>query len=59
MSWMSQLYQTYEENIENSQQSELSLTPIAHINANAHIEITLNQEGEFINAKDHPSIKCV
>ncbi len=52
MSWMSQLYQTYEENIENSQQSELSLTPIAHINANAHIEITLNQEGEFINAKE-------
>lgn len=41
MSWMSQLYKTYEKNIGKGQQSEIQLTPIAHMNANAQVEITL------------------
>lgn len=49
MSWMNQLFQTYENNI-GKEQTETQLTPIAHMNANAQIEITLNREGEFQNA---------
>lgn len=50
MSWMSQLYKTYEKNIGKGQQSEIQLTPIAHMNANAQVEITLDHEGEFKGA---------
>lgn len=50
MSWMNQLYQTYEKNIGKGQEAELSLTPIAHMNANAQLEVTLNEKGEFLNA---------
>lgn len=50
MSWMSQLYKTYEKNIGKGQQSEIQLTPIAHMYANAQIEITLSREGEFQGA---------
>lgn len=49
MSWMNQLFQTYENNI-GKEQTETQLTPIAHMNANAQIEITLNRKGEFQNA---------
>lgn len=49
MSWMNQLFQTYENNI-GKEQTEIQLTSIAHMNANAQIEITLNREGEFQNA---------
>ena len=51
MSWMSQLYKTYERNIGKSQQDEVPLTPVAHMNANAQVEITLNREGEFLAAE--------
>lgn len=50
MSWMNQLYQTYEKNIGKGQEAELSLTPIAHMNANAQLEVTLNEKGDFLNA---------
>lgn len=50
MSWMNQLYKTYEKNIGKEQESDISLTPIAHMNANAQIEITLSNEGEFKGA---------
>lgn len=49
MSWMNQLFKTYENNI-GKEQTEIQLTPIAHMNANAQIEITLNQSGEFQGA---------
>ena len=51
MSWMSQLYKTYERNIGKGQQDDVPLTPVAHMNANAQIEITLNREGEFLAAE--------
>lgn len=50
MSWMSQLYKTYENNIGKGRQADIQLTPIAHMSANAQIEITLNGEGEFKSA---------
>lgn len=50
MSWMSQLYKTYEKNIGKGQKTDVQLTPIAHMNAKAQVEITLNKEGEFLSA---------
>ena len=50
MSWMSQLYKTYERNIGKGQQDDVPLTPVAHMNAKAQVEITLNREGEFVDA---------
>lgn len=51
MSWMSQLFKTYENNIGKDFPGELPLTPIAHMSANAQLEITLNQEGEIQTAE--------
>ncbi len=51
MSWMSQLVKTYENNIEKDKQSEIRLMPIAHMSANAQIEITLSRTGEFRDAQ--------
>ena len=50
MSWMSQLVKTYEDNIGKGSQSETGLMPIAHMSANAQIEIILSREGEFRDA---------
>lgn len=50
MSWMSHLLNTYENNMTNNESMEIKLTPIAHINANAHIEVMLSENGEFLSA---------
>ncbi len=50
MSWMSQLYKTYERNIGKGQQDDVPLTPVAHMNAKAQVEITLSGDGEFLSA---------
>ncbi len=50
MSWMSQLVKTYDCNIAKEAQSDIRLMPIAHMSANAQIEITLSREGEFRDA---------
>lgn len=50
MSWMEQLYKTYESNIGKSQQNSISLTPLAHMDANAQIEVLLDEEGNFCGA---------
>lgn len=50
MSWMSQLLKTYEN--QTVKQMEVPLTPVAHMNANAQIEVTLSQDGEFKNASE-------
>ncbi len=49
MSWMNQLFKTYENSIEKGQ-SNSQLMPIAHMNANAQVEITIDQCGEFKSA---------
>lgn len=51
MSWLSKLYKTYE----TVQQLDLAqseqIMPICHTPQNAHIHITLNQNGEFVRAE--------
>lgn len=51
MSWMSQLYNTYESNIGKERLDDVVLTPLAHMNANAQIEVTLGEAGEFVSAR--------
>lgn len=48
MSWMNRLYETYENNI--GRESDVLLTPIAHMNVKAQIEVTLDVQGEFRGA---------
>ena len=50
MSWMSQLLKTYEKNLSSKQSPEIQMTPVAHMNANAQIEVTLNEKGKFLRA---------
>lgn len=50
MSWMSQLYLTYENNIGKNQQDDIMLTPLAHMEANAQIEVLLDEDGNFCGA---------
>ena len=49
MSWMSQLYQTYEKRAGKDLNTQVEMTPVAHMNANVQLEVTLNREGEFIS----------
>lgn len=48
MSWMSQLYATYEKNVGREETTDTAITPVAHMNANAQLEVTLNMEGNFL-----------
>lgn len=50
MSWMSQLYETYDCVVNSEQHSEVKLTPVAHMNANAQLEVTLSMAGDFVRA---------
>lgn len=51
MSWMSQLYETYEKNIGKEGPGDTPLTPLAHMYANAQLQITLDAEGNFAGAE--------
>lgn len=53
MGWMQKCYNTYENNAALAGQSgeNEALCMIAHMNATAQLEITLNQDGEFVNAE--------
>ncbi len=51
MSWMSQLVRTYDNNIAVEGQPEVRLMPIAHMSANAQVEMMLSREGEFRGAQ--------
>ena len=53
MSWMQKLYETYE-NIQANKENfigESLATPPAHIEQQAHIEITLDKDGNFLSAE--------
>lgn len=52
MPWMSQLLKTYESRA--GKMLDEPLTPIAHMNSNAQIEVTLSLDGEFKNASEVP-----
>lgn len=51
MSWMQRLYQTYEEALRLDLPSEQHLMPISHTVQNAHINIVIDQDGNFRRAK--------
>ncbi|WLR42885.1 type I-C CRISPR-associated protein Cas8c/Csd1 [Bacillus carboniphilus] len=55
MSWLQNLYETYENNFDmvgrfekNSEGEEFTLLPLYHTNLIAHIEIVVNEQGEFV-----------
>jgi len=52
VAWMSTLYQTYEANVKMAGKSVegTPLSPIAHMTANAQIEILIDSNGEFCGA---------
>ncbi len=52
MSWMNMLYQTYENNkaMAGKAGENVTLSVIAHAVVNAQLEITLNNNGEFVKA---------
>lgn len=54
MSWVSELYSTYENNRENVGKSDggAILAPVAHMIAKAQIEIMLDGDGNFISANE-------
>lgn len=52
MSWMSMLYQTYENNkgVAGKSEGGVTLSVIAHMTANSQLEIIINEKGEFRGA---------
>ncbi|GAK11818.1 type I-C CRISPR-associated protein Cas8c/Csd1 [Geomicrobium sp. JCM 19039] len=57
MNWLNDLYNTYNRNIqqvgvweEKKDGSEYTLLPIAHTTQQAHIEVTIDHEGDFLEA---------
>lgn len=48
MSWLSTLYDTYQNLLESGLYEDL--LPIAHTTQQAHIEVTVNGQGEFVDA---------
>lgn len=51
MSWLSQLYKTYEDNVGKELDPEERMTPVAHMNANAQLELILNKDGTLKEAR--------
>lgn len=56
MSWLAQLYETYECCSQNDEflkgnDKNPALLPISHTTQNAHIEVVLNQKGAFLRAQ--------
>lgn len=49
MSWTSELYQVYENNC-GKEDEKITLLPVSHSTANAQIEISISEEGEFRGA---------
>ncbi|MCD7740719.1 MAG: type I-C CRISPR-associated protein Cas8c/Csd1 [Ruminococcus sp.] len=55
MSWISMLYQTYENNLDKIGKIDNvkePLPPVAHMLANSQIEITIDEDGRFVDAKE-------
>ncbi len=50
MSWLENLYETFENNKALLDEPENPLLPICHTTQQAHIEVVLNGEGEFLRA---------
>lgn len=50
MSWTEQLYRIYEQHYGKTDDAEPTLLPVAHSTANAQIELTISENGDFIAA---------
>ncbi|MHB9139773.1 MAG: type I-C CRISPR-associated protein Cas8c/Csd1, partial [Victivallaceae bacterium] len=52
MSWIQKLYETYERCVDlpNSGEASVALTPLYHVKQQAHIEITIDGDGNFRRA---------
>ena len=59
MSWMARLYETYEQGMAKFKDTPQAMMPISHTPQNAHIEITLDEQGNFIDAKPLSKIQIV
>ncbi|MBP3923233.1 MAG: type I-C CRISPR-associated protein Cas8c/Csd1 [Ruminiclostridium sp.] len=51
MSWTEQLYRIYEQHYGKTDDTEPTLLPVAHSTANAQIELTISENGDFISAE--------
>ncbi len=51
MSWENELYSVYETQCGREFDGEEGITPIYHSKINADIEVTVNEDGDFVNAK--------
>lgn len=51
MSWTDELYKIYENNYGRSESGEKML-PISHSTANAQIEVTITEQGDFVEARE-------
>jgi CRISPR-associated protein Csd1 len=58
MSWLMNLYKTYENNLhligefeKKSNDQEFALIPVSHTTQSAHIEVSLDDKGNFVTAK--------
>jgi len=61
MNWIETLYRTYENcagSIGN-ENDKIPLVPVAHVVQQTHIEITINQDGEFQRAKVEPLVTVI
>lgn len=54
MTWFSELYKTYENNagVIGRENDEAVLSPIAHMSAKAQVEVSINEDGEFKDARE-------
>ncbi|WP_099302614.1 type I-C CRISPR-associated protein Cas8c/Csd1 [Bacillus sp. Marseille-P3800] len=66
MSWLLNLYQTYKNNEDQVGQwevdryeKEYTLLPISHTTQNAHIEVTIDEDGDFLNAEVIPKVNTL
>jgi len=51
MSWMAKLYETYDHIVTSNQEEKAILWPISHFVKNAHIEVVIDVEGNFLKGR--------
>ena len=53
MSWIQKLYETYDQcvGVEQDAGTERRLLPICHVTQNAHIEVVLDEQGNFLQGR--------
>lgn len=61
MNWIETLYRTYENcaGSVGNENDKIPMVPVAHVVQQTHIEITINQDGEFQRAKVEPLVTVI